>query len=704
MIDYEDFFPTYLQWLASHADAELEEFFDFVTDLVPLPEDVELPTHSEALLEILDNTQLALLHSAAEMDAGREPTSAGELIDTLHELFEITGTPSHERPTAEQLAQASAQLVQLGLLYNPDASLSTPVDALAELWEPDRLYAVPPQISAAFDPATEQVWRLVDAHRNPLSEQHLRDLFEQHSDKQRSIVRMLVANGGVGHSAAFQPGANPDHPLAQLLAAGIVDRLDDTTVRVTGRLQEILRNTTVGPAGGSWALPQEPMQHTDSQTTNAAVAHTVQLLTEWTDAIHDLGQYPITPLNKGGIGVREVKKIAHRRQMSEAAVQSQLSQLIDLNLLALGTAAPGHEFLFALTEHALDFAEMGLAQQWAHALLSWRVSRYAPWLVDHGEIRVGQSEAFSSHAAALREVFPQLLISAGPSKNDVEQHLWRLQPHLAWETTRQAWDVLWHQAHELGLYRPTDEGIQPTPVAAALVNSTTTDELVTAVEELLPPPVDMLIVQGDHTILAPGPLVPEDTHMLGRFAAKESSGMASVWRMTAETIHAAITQGLSSEDILNFLGAMSPGRSAESLPQSLRYMVHDMARKEAGSASDKEIYRIIPDEPTAPTHVHTMMEYIGSYRDCLDEQGEDIDGLGSNGTAVDPAEITDMLRTAADSGHTLEVTLASSDGSPVARTGTVIAVTPTMFSIISPDGHSTSVQPHRLISARLTAS
>ena len=696
MTDYASHFPTYLEWLAAHPDDALTEYFNrVVTTIAPteLPLSHELPVHSEhaldALLTHTTGTQLAILHAASELDAARTPATVADFTDTLAELFDIAGTPRDEIPSTAEFATAAAGLVHLGLLYSPAVNLAQDIDQIAAEWQPDATFAVPPHVPGAFNPATEHLWRLVDAHRNPLSMIDLMNLYREQTDRQRSVLHMLHANGGVGHSAAFQPGADPDHPLAQMLAAGLLDRLDDTTVRVTGRLQVLLKRVAPSPPGGVWTTRNptepnhnEPEEHpTDPHPTDPhLVPRTVQLITDVCDALEDLATHPITPLNRGGIGIREIKKIATRRGITEELASMQLTFLLETKLLALGETTPRFEGsvepFFAITEAALDFLESDLATQWAQLISNWLTSDYAPWLVDGSDVRIGQKEAYSPLAARLRELWPKL--STG---EEMETLLWRLRPALAWQTSVEVWDDLLAESRQVGF-----------AAAGAHAGELSTSELAQHLAAELPDPVDYLIVQSDHTILAPGPLRADDAHMLAAFAEKESSGMATVWRVTTDSLRHGFSRGLGSAAIVEFLSRMSP----TPLPQSLTYVVEDTWRG-PGVASNKTetTYRVDTPQPPTP-RVPDMLEYIGAYRDWLAEQ----DSAGLASAATDPGEITELLRTAAETRQMVDVSMADADGRPITVSGHVIAVSPTLFSIIdATSGNPISVHPHRLISA-----
>ncbi|KAB1501342.1 hypothetical protein F7230_09785 [Corynebacterium sp. 320] len=742
MTQHGDFFPSYLQWLARHDDEVLHHFF---TDMLEstYPDGTRhlnsLAMHSpgslDALLTQLDGVELAILHAATELDAGRYPASFEEILDTLAELFEITGTPAERIPTTDHVRAAAARLLHRGLLFSPELALTAPATDVIELLttEPATLLGVPPQLPDCFNPGTTHVWRLVDAHRNPQPEADLRRTLEELSPRQQAVLRTLHANGGVGHSAAFAADADPDHPLAKMVSAGVLDLIDDTTARISGRVQQALREAVVSPAGGTWVRPDSPdSPHAptpaDPTEADSSVAEVVQFLTELADILEEVAQAPLAPLAKGGIGVRDVRKLAKQLGRPEDYIVSRLDWLLACGLIALDETTPRYQgspaHVYAVTERALDVLEADIASQWAELLLGWAGSGYSPWM-HHEELRQGHPQLWSAHTARIRRFLPEALLEAGPSRADVWEHVWRLRPYLAWSTPQAHWERLVEDMAQLGLVVLHGDQVAITPALqgfhAALATPEdapeTPREVLTAhLQSLLPAYTDMLIVQGDHTILAPGPLRPEDAHMLSSFATKESSGIATVWRVTPALAQQAIAQGRSAEAILDFLGRMSPARTVDSLPQSLRYLLSDAQRAvSAGRAPQTDAgsftaYRVptpvgtveLPPrerEELRTIVVPQVVEQVQEYRDATGADGLDGDGAV---TATTPAEIKEALRQAESARTPVEVSYADADNQTVTVLCQVVTVSPSRVTVVRiSDQDILHLHMHRMIGARM---
>jgi hypothetical protein len=100
---------------------------------------------------------------------------------------------------------------------------------------------------------------------------------------------------------------------------------------------------------------------------------------------------------------------------------------------------------------------------------------------------------------------------------------------------------------------------------------------VTTLQAYLPARSGHVLVQADLTAIAPGPLTAEAAREMGAFADVESRGGATVYRFTAESLARALRLGWEPPEILAALQA----RSRTELPQPLRYLVQDLARRRA---------------------------------------------------------------------------------------------------------------------------
>ena len=95
------------------------------------------------------------------------------------------------------------------------------------------------------------------------------------------------------------------------------------------------------------------------------------------------------------------------------------------------------------------------------------------------------------------------------------------------------------------------------------------------VVESLPEAEDRLIVQGDLSIICPGPISPALHRELDSFAQSEDLGLAARFRVSALTLSHAVEIGMDLEEILKALAK----RSGKDLPQPFNYLVEDVKRR-----------------------------------------------------------------------------------------------------------------------------
>ncbi|MCF6745927.1 WYL domain-containing protein, partial [Blastococcus sp. KM273128] len=101
------------------------------------------------------------------------------------------------------------------------------------------------------------------------------------------------------------------------------------------------------------------------------------------------------------------------------------------------------------------------------------------------------------------------------------------------------------------------------------------DGAADGVRGLLPEPVDHVLAQPDLSLIAPGPLVAELADTLSVVADVESSGGATVFRVSDASVRRALDAGWSAADLHDFFTKAS----RTPVPQALDYLVDDVARQ-----------------------------------------------------------------------------------------------------------------------------
>lgn len=91
----------------------------------------------------------------------------------------------------------------------------------------------------------------------------------------------------------------------------------------------------------------------------------------------------------------------------------------------------------------------------------------------------------------------------------------------------------------------------------------------------VPPATASVYLQPDLSAVAPGPLEATVETRLRRIASLERAGIASQWRVTAQSVATGLAGGETAEGLLVFLGDIS----LTGLPQPVAYLVRDTAAR-----------------------------------------------------------------------------------------------------------------------------
>lgn len=101
---------------------------------------------------------------------------------------------------------------------------------------------------------------------------------------------------------------------------------------------------------------------------------------------------------------------------------------------------------------------------------------------------------------------------------------------------------------------------------------------VPVLEELLPKPTEDILVQADLTVVAPGPLTELVARKMALVATVESAGAATVYRVDVQSLRHALDAGWVADELHRFFAE----HSRTPIPQSLTYLIDDVARRHGG--------------------------------------------------------------------------------------------------------------------------
>ena len=274
-------------------------------------------------------------------------------------------------------------------------------------------------------------------------------------------------------------------------------------------------------------------------------------------------------LKTGGLGLREVKKSAAHLGVDE----DHAAFIIELAYLAGLIAIEGDDRVLPSTQFDLWQSKSPEAQ-WREIATLWLATSRVTGLVRQREskgITPLGSELDRIWAVRIRRV----ILSVFESNPERSLTAPEVQSWVDWlaPTRRGAplhrdftsWTV--DEAEWLGI---TGAGAL-SPFGAKFL----ADEDSLAIDASLPAPIDHILVQGDNTAIAPGPLTIEISRRLSNFADIESRGSATVYRFTESSIRRGLDHGHTGDEITTFLKEIS----RTPIPQPLEYLIADIARR-----------------------------------------------------------------------------------------------------------------------------
>lgn len=387
--------------------------------------------------------------------------------------------------------------------------------------------------------------------------------------------------GAVPHAVArIKPGQHTDNPVDWLLSHGILVPLDDEHVELARPAGLALRGGRIVP-DLAMAPPQATLTTTPpALRRNAALGAIGDLLRTVSALAVEASERPIETLRTGGVGTREVRRLAAALRTDHDPTVFALELAAEAGLLSLDPdtstwRATGAEPWLALSR----------PEQWLILATVWldtpRVASLAMSAEGSDQLAPLTGEGQRSDAPGVRrrilEVVAQLSEEAarpdgrsvvvGPEA--VRTRIDWLQPRLG----RRLRGLLEMVLAEAGLLGFMGSG-SLTEVGAAVLRDDF-DAARARLAELLPPGVDKVLLQADLTGVAPGYLDPVLARRLALLADPEGRGPATIYRFSASSLRRALDAGEDAASIHAFLAE----HSSTPVPQPLAYLVDDTAAR-----------------------------------------------------------------------------------------------------------------------------
>ncbi|HEY3501227.1 MAG TPA: helicase-associated domain-containing protein [Actinocatenispora sp.] len=566
---------TLVDHLRRMSDRDLGALFGARPDLaVPVPTDLSaLASRAQSRLSLaralegLDRFTLEILDALrlATEDAGSTTLTA--VLDLA------TGAP------AERVREAVTALRRLAVAYGPDDAIGL-ARGVSELCSPYPAGLGRPAVE--LDP--EAAVLAADPAR-------LRRELLAAPPEARAVLDRLAAGPPVGtvrEAGAGTPvGWLLDHHLL------VAERLD--TVQLPREVGLLLRRE-VGPLGELHPDPPTPDATVrPGEAIDAAGAGQVMEVVRLTAALCDaLAAEPAAVLKAGGVGIRDLRRLARAVDSSETVTALLLELARETQLVTDAETAEGAYWL--PTRAYDDWRLVAPSARWLRLATCWLAMARQPSLVGTRDDKDRPINALSGEIArmsapVLRNAALTALADLPAGSAPGPEALVDL---LAWRTPRRggphagrAIRAALGEAATLGVTGRdaltsygrlllADDRPAPDPLGIDLPDSGPDPAAI--LDDLLPAPVDHVLVQADLTVVVPGPPEPGLAAELDLVADTESAGHAAVYRVTPDSVRRALDAGMAAQD----LHTLFARRSTTPVPQALTYLVDDVARRHGG--------------------------------------------------------------------------------------------------------------------------
>ncbi|WP_433498233.1 helicase-associated domain-containing protein [Sphaerimonospora sp. CA-214678] len=408
------------------------------------------------------------------------------------------------------------------------------------------------------------------------------------------------ASGRLPNARREVTAATARTPIDQLLARGLIGATGEEAVALPREVALFLRNgrlhRNLSPQ------PPEPVGTVRDPGLAGRTAagqafmfvRTVEELCEWWSAD------PPGVLRAGGLAIRDLKRVTQTLDVPEWVAGLVVEVAHAAGLIADGDG----EWL--PTDAYDSWRIRAVADRWAGLAAAWVGMDRVPGLIGERDERDRPLNALHpglrrAGAGRVRAQVLSVLASAAPGvAPTVESVLARL----AWERPRQRVTRL-DRIVELALREAEHLGVTGLGVLSAHGAALGAvrkprrgsgnernkedkrnkkdrrgrrdggDTAAELLAPLLPRPVDHVLLQADLTAVAPGPLTTDLQRQIALMADVESKGGATVYRFGETSIRRALDAGRSADELISVLER----HSATPVPQPLRYLVTDVARR-----------------------------------------------------------------------------------------------------------------------------
>lgn len=398
-------------------------------------------------------------------------------------------------------------------------------------------------------------------------------------------------------------------PIEWLLARDLLIPVGKETVVIPREIALHIRGGRyVRPSGSRPVV--EGIAKDPKRIDQTAGQHAFTFVRRLTELLDSWAVSPPGVLRNGGLSVRDLSAAARFSNCEP----EEIALIIELSYACGLVATDGEIEESWLPTPAYDlWATRPIAEQWALIARTWLTTSRAPGLVGEKDSNDGRINALSSiiDRVGMQELRGLVLdvlaqhVSREVSEADIVAQIDWLRPRQAspWRTTLIGWIL--REAEWLGV---TGLAALSGPGRALIESAAEANEkksakgqvpaaLAASIEPFLPTPVDHVLLQADLTAIAPGPLEHSVARQFALMANVESTGGATVYRFTDESIRRGLDAGSSTSDLLSYLEK----HSRTPIPQPLTYLIEDVSRRHGAVRVGNATSYIRSDDETALT-------------------------------------------------------------------------------------------------------
>ena len=331
--------------------------------------------------------------------------------------------------------------------------------------------------------------------------------------------------------------------------------------------------------GPGWHAPFDPIRpqpavhvRDEARAESASAAAATQFEATALAVLDHLARHRVATVKSGGVGVRELTRLARATSAGEADVRL---------VLELAT----HAGLLRVDEHGVavspDFAQWRTedpADRLADLLLAWWSYGGVPSRTRDEDGKALRPLMIVADCPSCRAARVGLIAAAGELEPTQGSDRGSLANVTLWSTA--VLDLLaedgedhlathWREAESLGVLAVG--GV--SRLGRLLLSGDS--ELVEHAASLLPPTSDRAKFGADLTALVAGAPSARVSALLDSCADRESRGGAVLWRFSNGSIRRAMDDGATGDGLEGELTAVA----TSALPQPLTYLLHDLARR-----------------------------------------------------------------------------------------------------------------------------